>query len=150
MALENLNELKEDELRAVGEFFGVELPSEDSDELPKTAKARQKALAKLLEEDESPVTVEDYNTAYLPNKPKTEEDLAEEAKAKEDAEVAKAAERDVLLRMSNKRGSYVMGGVKFTRQHPFSLVTKSEAVYLTSLGGFSYATPQEAAEYYDA
>ena len=137
-------DLENEELVAVAQFFSVDLPAE----LPKTKAAQKKVLVAALESGDEPVTWDDYETVYLPQKPKTPEDLAAEKLAAEKVEAEKV--RDTLVKMQG-RASFVLGGsqVRFTHDHPFAVVTKEEAVYLTSnYEGFSYATPQEAADYY--
>lgn len=136
-------DLENEELVAVAQFFSVDLPAE----LPKTKAAQKKALVAALEAGDEPVTWEDYQEVYLPQKPKTPEELAEEKVAAEKAEAEKV--RDTLVKMQGRAGFVLGPNVRFTHDHPFAVVTKEEAVYLTTqYEGFSYATPQEAADYY--
>lgn len=141
-------DLENEELEAVAEFFAVDLP----EDLPKTKAARKKALVAALTEGDDPVSEEDYENVYLPQKPKTAEEVAQEkAEAEAEAEAAEAAKvRDVLVKMKAGAGFTMGPSIKFSHTHPFALVTKDEAIYLTSNyhDRFTYATPQEAAEYY--
>ena len=56
----------------------------------------------------------------------------------------------VLLKMNRENGTYEVRGYKFTKAHPFALVSSDDAAFITShISGFSYATPAEAQEYYN-
>lgn len=56
----------------------------------------------------------------------------------------------VLIRMERENPTYNVRGYKFTYDHPFCLVSEVDAEYLTSnIEGFYYATPKEAAEFYE-
>lgn len=136
------DDLSNEELLAVAEFFAVDLP----EELPKTDAAKKRALVKALTEGDEPVTDEDYTNTYLPQKPKTEEELAEEAAKAENREAEKV--RGTLVKMYG-RASLTFNGVRITRDHPFGLFSEEEAEYLVeNYEGLSYATPKEAADYY--
>lgn len=135
MAFEDLNS---EELLAVAEFFAVDVP----ETLPKTEAARKKVLLAAVTEGDDAVSWEDYENVYLPQKPKTPEELAAIAEAKA------TVKRETLVKMQG-RSSFQMNGVRVTKDHPFGLFSEAEAEYLVDrYEGFSYATPKEAADYY--
>lgn len=137
------NDLENEELLAVAGFFAVELP----ENLPKTKAAQHKVLVEVLTEGDDAVSWDDYENVYLPQKPKTAEELEAEAAAREEAR--ESATRETLVKMQG-RSSFTFGGIRITRDHPFALVSEDEAEYLVNkYEGFSYASPKEAAEYYN-
>lgn len=55
----------------------------------------------------------------------------------------------VLVKMVRANNTYEIRGYRFTQEHPFALVTEGAADYLIEQdGGFSLASPKEAAAYY--
>lgn len=69
------------------------------------------------------------------------------AKALEDATTQLMGGK-VVVKMERENQSYITpDGVKFTKEHPFQLVTKEEAERLGEYG-FRRASPSEIAEYY--
>ena len=56
-----------------------------------------------------------------------------------------------LIRMLRKNHSYEIRGVKFSVEHPFALVPEDDAEFITENDptGFRYATPKEAASFYN-
>lgn len=56
-----------------------------------------------------------------------------------------------LIRMLRKNHSYEIRGVKFSAEHPFALVPEDDAEFITENDptGFRYATPKEAASFYN-
>jgi len=79
------------------------------------------------------------------------EEKVEQPAAVEEAEVEEQEEDNlVLIRMTRHNYSYEVRGYKFTREHPFGLVTEEDADYLVEVeGGFQMATPSEARSFYN-
>lgn len=77
--------------------------------------------------------------AAVPNPP--------EKTVKED--VKDTSEEKVLVRMERGSASWTThDGVKFTKQHPYQLVTEGEADLLMMEGGFRKAHPDELKQWY--
>lgn len=59
-------------------------------------------------------------------------------------------EKDVLLKMDRKNGSFEAYGVNFTREHPFAIVSAHLAQdIIDSYEGFRVANPAEAKSFYE-
>lgn len=69
--------------------------------------------------------------------------------AEEPEAVEEVVPDEVLVKMTRPNFSYQVRGHKFSREHPFLLVSEEDADYLVEHeGGFRTATPREAREYY--
>jgi len=78
------------------------------------------------------------------------EDAKPEAKEEVEEEPGQEEENLVLVRMTRSNYTYEVRGYKFTREHPFGLVTEEDADYLVEVeGGFQMATPSEARSFYN-
>lgn len=140
---DSIDDYTKDELLAVAEQFGTEVKSSIS----------KRDLVTRLEEDGINVEI---IQAY---KADTEEDLIEAGlqplapteviEAPAAAPVEEEDDNLVLVKMTRHNYTYEVRGHRFTREHPFALVTEEDAEYLTEVeGGFRYASPKEAREYY--
>lgn len=98
----------------------------------------------VVEEPETPAPVAFVEPAEEPSKP------VEQAPVVEEDEEEAPADDLVLIRMTRHNYSYEVRGYKFTREHPFGLVTEEDADYLVEVeGGFQMATPSEARSFYN-
>lgn len=90
-------------------------------------------------------------------------ELAEQAAAEAEADLepvedevvvtktrrGRPASRDVLVKMHRQNAYYETNGKKFTREHPFVVMSEEDAQIIFDLeDGFHLATPREAQEYY--
>jgi tRNA(Ser,Leu) C12 N-acetylase TAN1 len=126
--------LKKEDLLKIAEEFG-------SDVKPSDTKA---VIIATLNEDG--VT---WEQAAQLDKQVAEKDaeLREERKAAQ-AE-AKAQEEQALLRMMRENHTFEVRGYRFTKSHPFSVVSASDAEWIVdNVEGIRYATPREAQEFY--
>lgn len=134
----SFDKLNKQELLRAAEFFGSEVKETDS-------KADIRAV---LTEDG--VTFADYQKHLAPDEPKApvEQTEGEQAVAEEAAEPEPEAEK-VLVRMTRANPTYEAYGYRFTKTHPFALVSEDVVDrLLTRHEGFRTATPKEAAEFY--
>lgn len=133
----SLSTLKKEQLKAVAEGFGLEVPENAKVDELKAAIAE----ADYITFDEA--------LPILKNAGLWDEDDEEKHNvAKEEAVASKS--RDTLVRMHRKNHTYELLGYRFTRDNPYALVTAEEAEYITESdpNGFRYATPKEAIEFY--
>lgn len=132
MVFESLNKK---ELRAVAEEFGVDIDEG----------AKKHEIITALQTDG--VTWEMYKTAFPDDKPEVEE---VQASVQEAAPVKTAKSNDqVLMKMTRANPTYEIRGHKFTRKHPFALVSSEDANYIIeNIDGFRIASPREAEEFY--
>lgn len=131
MIFENLNKT---ELRAVAEEFGVEFGEG----------FKKKDMINAIQEDG--VTWDMYKQAF----PDDEEDepVQETAPVTAPVKTAKATDQ-VLMKMVRRNPTYEIRGHKFTRKHPFALVSSDDANYIIEhIEGFRIASPREAEEFY--
>jgi len=125
----SFKDLKLTDLKAIAENFAIDMPQ----------KVTKNDLILLLQEEG--VTYEDY------------ERFANVEKVKPDLPVRPTlnlnAEENILVKMDRENHSFQVGGVTFTREHPFMAVPKYFADELfMSNEGFRPATPREIQEYY--
>lgn len=130
-----LSDYTKEELLAYAEEFGVEV------------KPSMNKPAIIAEFDSDGVTVE------LIQGLASEDDAVEEepVEVEEIAPVTETADDEdlVLVKMIRKNASYEVRGYRFTREHPFALVSEENADYLIEVDeGFRMASPKEAREYY--
>jgi hypothetical protein len=152
MSFQNLNK---DELQNVADFFVKDVEAADEDKGP-TKKELIAALA-AGDEDDAPVTWEDYNDVYLPAKAegadKPADPEAEELSDKKEPEPVEEEEDDspkVLVKMERKNPRFDIRGYTFTKDHPFHSVDEATAEYLvTKAEGFRLAMPKEVADFYN-
>lgn len=137
MVFENLNKT---ELRKVAEEFGVDLEEG----------AKKQEIISALERDG--VTWELYKKAF-PDKDETEVEPTEPeiTQTRHEPEPVKAtkASDQVLMKMVRGNPTFEIRGHRFTRKHPFALVSSEDANYIIEhLSGFRIASPREAEEFY--
>lgn len=135
--MSTFNDLNKAELFAVGEQFAVDLEmSMKKDDMIKELEESgidYESYAALLEEakDEEP------ELAALDDTPLDEP----EPEVKDDA--------TIVVKMTRLNPTYEALGYRFSRDHPFMLVTEEEADFLIEKdGGFQMASPREIREYY--
>ena len=136
-------ELKKDELLEAVEIFGTDVR-------PTASKAD--IIAALVEDGI------DYETfVKFKEKPEEPEEDALLLAAMEDKAEPIVDEEDpvenekdtVLLRMTRGNGTFEIRGYRFTREHPYAIVTEDDADYLIEIAtGFRIASPKEARLYY--
>lgn len=81
-----------------------------------------------------------YKKRYIDNDP-------EDTPAEESVELFDA--KPVLLKMDRKNGTFEALGHKFTREHPYALVSQQDAQDIIDMfDGFRLASPSEAKAYY--
>ena len=131
--------LKKDILLQVAEDFAVDLPEDPT---------KADIISAFANDG---VTWDMYKEAF-PEVTELEDDEDKTAKANDESETTKkfkAPEHSILLKMTRGNGTYQVRGYKFTREHPFVLVTEDDANYiLENIDGFKIASPREASEYY--
>ena len=130
---ENLNKAR---LTEVAEMFGVDLEG-------KTSKRE------MIEEITGMgVTWEMYQQSF----PEVEEEEVNETTdpapvAKVEAPAKPAG--TVLMKMVRGNPTFEVRGHRFTKKHPFALVSSDDANYIVeNMSGFRIASPREAEEYY--
>lgn len=126
----SFKDMKQPELRAVADAFGVEFP-------PKGF-IKNEDLVALLEQDG--VTFEQWQR------------LNDES-AEESAEVTNSApeaeEKNILVKMTRANATFQDRGYVFTRTHPYQLMTEEDADFFTeTYKGFRIARPAELKAYY--
>jgi hypothetical protein len=123
--------LKIKELREIAESFAVDFP----------AKTTKQQLILLLEEEG--VTYDTYKRFFESEKVEDETiPRSQPSKGIENEEI-------VLVKMDRNNISYDVMGFTFTRQHPFTPMSISQAQEIFDLHqGFRLATPREAQEFY--
>lgn len=130
-----LTDYKKEELVAYAEEFGVELK-------PGMLKD---AIVAAFENDG--VTVELIQGFHPDADEPVEDEVVEETAPVEEEPVDEADL--VLVKMVRSNHSYEVRGYRFTREHPYGLVTEEDADYLIEHdGGFQMASPKEARAYY--
>ncbi len=128
-------------LKRVAETYGVEVEG-----------LKKSEIIVLFEEEG--LTWQDYKKLLNVNAKFIDEETLEETEVQDEvvakyAEKAKAAEPKTLLKMTRKNGTFVIRGYRFTREHPFLVVTEADANYLIEvIGGFAIASPAEAKSFY--
>jgi hypothetical protein len=134
---EGFNNLTKADLLEVVEMFGTDVR-------PSASKAD--IIAALLEDGVDYETYEKFNA-----KADDEEDNSDAEEKQPEAKEApvKEDEPQVLLRMTRGNGTFEIRGYRFTREHPYALVSEENADYLIEeIGGFRIASPREAKEFY--
>lgn len=135
----SLSTLKKDQLKAVAEGFGLDVPENAKVDELKAAIAE----ADYITFDEALPILKEAGLWE-------EDDEAKAQTAKEEAIAEKVSKRDTLIRMHRKNKTYELLGYRFTQDNPYALVTPEEAEFITDQdpNGFRYATPKEAIEFY--
>jgi len=129
----SFTDLKITELRKVAESFGIDASS---------AKTKTELVALLEEEG---VNYQMYN--QFNNVDKEEIEVPEVEKKKR--EKLSKNENTILVRMTRDNYSYQAMGHTFSQEHPFAVMSESDAQRLfDTQAGFRVATPREAQEYY--
>jgi hypothetical protein len=132
MIFENLSKT---ELRKVAEEFGVEI--EDG--------AKKHEMITAIETDG--VTWDMYKKAF-PDVEEPAEQVQQTNEAPVESKPVKASDQ-VLMKMTRKNPTYEIRGHRFTRKHPFALVSSDDANYIVeNIDGFRIASPREAEEFY--
>lgn len=125
-----------DELVGFADEFGVELKNSWNKRNVATAYASDGITAELIK-------------GLTPDPVEEEDDEPAAPVVEEVAPVAEPADDLVLVKMVRPNHSYEVRGYKFTRTHPFGLVTEDDADFLIEHdGGFTMASPKEARAYY--
>lgn len=146
MTFKNLNN---DELALVADFFVKDVVS------VKDAPTKKELLAALAsgdpaDENDAPVTWEDYQNIFLPaqgdrkpaGKDLTSSDIKEVKKVEEKYE-------PVLVKMERANPRFDIRGYTFTKEHPYRGVRPEDADYLVRfVEGFRLAAPSEVNDYY--
>lgn len=139
-AIKSFQELSHTELNEVAAAFGVDFE--------KQANKNEK----LSELAENGVTVDMWNEINGAAEEPDEEDSPSATTPPVEApktEEAQPEQEKVLIKMTRFNNTYHIRGYQFSRQHPFALVSESDADYLCRVdGGFQMATPGEAREFY--
>lgn len=143
---DRLSDLKVDELRAVAEFFAVEVETANPDKEP-----NKKEVLAALNSGDQPVTFEDYKNIYLvAEKPKSDAPELTNAEAKQEAKSQEPEGPKVLLKMERANARYDIRGYTFTKEHPFHNVSQKDAEYIIkNVEGFRVALPSELSDYYN-
>lgn len=130
--------LKLDELKNVAAEFGVDVPEGASKPL---------IVGALADEG---VTFDQYVMFRDADKEEPEEvEPIEDFVEAPIKRVRKATENDVLVKMDRMNYTFEVRGHKFTKEHPFVVMSADEAQEIfDSVPGFRIATPREASEYY--
>jgi hypothetical protein len=134
--------LKKDELLEIAEYFGAEVV---------TGSTKEQIIAAIVEVGG---TWADYkrlseSDPYAPEVGDTVVVDDEPVAAVEEAPQV-APKKKLLLKMTRPNASYATRGYKFTRKHPYALVTEGEDAnfFLEQLTGFRLANPNEVKSYY--
>ncbi len=123
--------MKIKELREVGDYFGVELEG---------LKTKNEVISVLSEEG---ITYEMYSK-FL-GAEKAEVDIPVKKTSKKPT-----GENAVLVRMERQNPAYEINGYKFTREHPYVVMSEEDAEFIFETQvGFRMATPREVQEYYN-
>lgn len=131
-------DLKQPELKAIAEAFGVDVPS---------GIVSNASIIEALEAEG--VTFEEYERVN-----NLEHQDVEEAVKEQPATVGKPAKHDplgdeVLIRMRRDNMTFEAYGTKFTKEHPFQVVSREQANNIFEhFEGFTSATPKELEDYY--
>lgn len=129
------------ELRGVAEQFAVDIPD----------KVKSKpAIIKAIEDDG--VTYQMYKSMLVPAA-EEEPDLAETNESElDDGPYERQLDDEdptTVIKMTRKNNSYEVRGYRFTRQHPYAVVSDDDAEYLIEFGGgFRPASKKEILEFY--
>jgi hypothetical protein len=127
----SFKDLKISELRNIADSFGVEVP----------AKISKNDLVLLLQEEG--VSYADYERFAGIEK----EEIEVEGNRKPDLEIKN--QNTILVRMDRENFSYQVGGISFTKEHPFVAMPESYAQEIFDHHtGFRPATPREVQEFY--
>jgi hypothetical protein len=136
-------DLEKPELLEVAEIFGVEVDKRHNEE---------NLIAELLEEG---ITWEMYQEALNSGSTEVDEPLVEDAPEEEEEKPVPSTKRFnaknamELLKMERQNPTFYIAGYKFTKEHPFVLVTAEEALWImANAQGFRIATPEEAEAFY--
>jgi hypothetical protein len=162
--------LNKEELQDVADYFVVDVEAADPEKGPS-----KKELVASLAAGTEPVTREDYENLFLPNRDKFNADKAEAEEAEKaareeaekaqntpDADVVEAVKSEVatpavksddnnymVVKYTRKNPRYDIVGLTFTKAHPYRRVHSDTAAWLIrTQEGFSLALPEEVAEYY--
>lgn len=135
--VDSLDDYTKDELLAHAEEFGVEV------------RAHQTKAAIIAAFQQDGVTVELIKGFTAPVVEADEDEEIVETVEPTPAPVEDDDESLVLVKMIRKNASYEVRGYRFTREHPYGLVSEDNADYLIEEdGGFRMASPKEAREFY--
>lgn len=130
MIFDNLNK---DELRKIADEFGVDFEDD----------FKKQDMIDAIQADG--VTWDMYKKAFP-------DDVDEpDVKPQESSEPVKKAKptNQVLMKMVRRNPTYEVRGHRFTRKHPFALVSSDDANYIIEhIDGFRIASPREAEEFY--
>lgn len=143
----SFNKLNVDELKAVAEFFAVDVTVANEEHGP-----TKKELLAALAEGDDPVSWDDYKdiyqTAQKDAKPQGPDLTATDVKKEEP--VKKDTSNYVLVKFERRNPRYDILGYTFTKDHPFHSVEPEVAEYLIrNVEGFRLAMPSEVADYYN-
>lgn len=136
-------DLKKEELVAAADYFGS-----DSD-------GTKDEVIEQLEDDG--VTWEMYEQHVADSEPEPAEPPADVSDKTDvepvtpdtsDTDEPAAPDDRVLVKMVTSNAIYERVGVRFTRAHPYRLVSKRQADVILQSEDFREATPEEAREYY--
>jgi hypothetical protein len=136
----SFEDLKKDELLEAAEIFGTDVR-------PTSTKAD--IIAALLEDG---IDYDTYEKFKAKDEDESEDSAEDEEKPAQKPAKAKKEEKEnvVLLRMTRLNGTFEIRGYRFTREHPYALVSERDADYLIEeIGGFRIASPREAKEFYN-
>lgn len=144
------------ELKEVALFFQKDVVIAD----PEKGASKNELLAALAsgDEDDEPVTWDDYQDIYLATQaPQTAPVELDQANVNEQAarqtvaaidEAVQADEATVVIKMDRKNPRFDIAGYTFTTSHPYNVVTEKVAAFILKTPGFKMVLPSEAAEYY--
>lgn len=145
--MSKFNSLKVNELKAIAEFFVVDVVAANPD---KPGKAE---LVAALESGDDPVTWEQYETIFLPAQRTADEPAGPDLTAKkEKSEKPKVIDTSnyVLIKMERRNPRYDIAGLSFTKEHPYHSVDPETAEFIVrNIEGFRLAMPSELADYYN-
>src|SRR6185312_2170008 len=117
--------LKKDDLLSIADQFGVDVKVTDT---------KQTIIAALVEDG---VTWEQATTF---DKAAADADVV----IKEEKAIDKANGPKSLIKMTRANNTYEIRGYKFTKQHPFALVSEDDAEFITeNVDGFHYASSSD-------
>lgn len=127
-----------EELREVAEFFAIDVETAGD-------KPSKRELLAAFAAGEDPLTWDDYEDSFVPNKKQ------EEPAGDEPVEEYVDQERvlDTVLKMERGNPRFDIRGYTFTKDHPYRPVTREDADWIVvNVEGFRLATTQEVSDYY--
>jgi len=124
------------DLRSVADAFGTEYDEADSEDT---------LVAKLATDG---VDENEWNELKALSQPDENEEEEPVKKAAVQESEPEEDEEFILIKMTRNNYSYEAYGYEFTREHPYALVTESDAdKILENEEGFSIASPREVKEF---